>query len=271
MTITLEKTQGLIAGDGELPVKLAQSAQKSGFDVVAISLSPDNRKQLEKYCKKVYSFGPAEIIKIEEKLIEEGVKQLSFIGKVHKALLLKNPKLDSKALELIKSMEKLNDDAVMLSIVNELEKIGITVLDQTIFIKNLMIPKGVLTETQPTKEEQDDISYGFGLAKEMGKLDIGQSVVIKNKMILAVEAIEGTDKCVQRGCKLARGGAIVVKVSKPSQDKRFDIPTVGLKTIKNLKRYGGKILAVEAGETIIVEQKELIKFANRHKIVVVAV
>jgi DUF1009 family protein len=134
-----------------------------------------------------------------------------------------------------------------------------------------MVPKGVLSETQTSVEEQSDIEYGFGLAKEMGKLDIGQSVVVKNKMILAVEAIEGTDRCIQRGCKLAREGAIVVKVSKPTQDRRFDIPTVGLKTIKNLKRYGGKVLALEAGETIIVEQKELVKYANKHKIVVVAV
>ena len=135
-----------------------------------------------------------------------------------------------------------------------------------------MVQKGVLTETTPTQEELYDIEYGFKTAKEMGKLDIGQSVVMKNRMIMAVEAIEGTDKCIKRGAKLARGkGAVVVKVAKPNQDKRFDIPTVGIKTLKTMRRYGASVLALEAGETIIVNQEEMIKYADKHKISIIAV
>lgn len=272
MSITLENKQCLIAGDGKLPIVFSQNAKKNGFEVIAISLSSDNKNELKKYCSKVYTFGPGEVKKIKSTLKEEGIKQVTFLGKVHKGLLLRCPKLDEEAIELMKREKRLNDDAVMLTIVEELEKLGITVLDQTIFIKNLLIPTGVLGNISPTKEQLQDIDYGFWLAKEMGKLDVGQSVVIKNKMIMAVEAIEGTDKCIERGCKLARKKeAVVVKVAKPTQDRRFDIPTVGLNTLKIMKKYGAKVLAVEAAETIIVNQEELIKYANRNKIVVLAI
>lgn len=271
MSIMLEQKQGLIAGDGLLPVKMAQYAKENGFDVVAISLSADNCKQLKKYCSKVYSCSPGEVLKIEKTLKDEEIRQLTFLGKVHKGLILKRPKFDSKALDLIKNAKKLNDDEVMLGIVNELEKIGVTVLDQTIFIKNMMIPAGVLGRFNPSTAQMDDVNYGFSLAKEIGKLDIGQSVVIKDKMIMAVEAIEGTDKCIMRGAKLAKKGASVIKVSKPSQDKRFDIPTIGLKTLQTMKKYNANLLTVEANETIIVDQEKVIKYADKNKIVIMAV
>lgn len=271
MSIMLEQKQGLIAGDGLLPAKMAQYAKDNGFDVVAISLSSDNCSQLKKYCSKVYSCSPGEVLKIENILKEEGIKQLTFLGKVHKGLLLKRPKFDSMALGLLKNAVRLNDDEVMLVIVRELEKIGVTALDQTIFIKNLMVPSGVLGKINPTPEQMEDVNYGFSLAKEMGKLDVGQSVVIKDKMIMAVEAIEGTDKCIVRGAKLAKNGAAIVKVSKPSQDKRFDIPTVGLKTLQTMKKYNANLLTVEANETIIVDQEKVVKFADKNNIVIMAV
>ena len=272
MNITLENKQCLIAGDGLLPVKMAQGAKENGFEVVAISLSSDNCKELQKHCSRVVSLGFGQVETIEKFLKDEGIKQLTFLGKVSKTMLLKRPKLEPKAIEYIKEAFKLNDDAIMLRIVEELEKIGITVLDQTIFIKNLMVQKGVLTKCQPTQQELYDIEYGYKTAKEMGKLDIGQSVVMKNRMIMAVEAIEGTDRCIKRGAKLARGkGAGVVKVAKPNQDNRFDIPTVGIRTLKTMKKYGASVLALEAGETIIVNQAEMIEYANKHKISIIAI
>ncbi|MCR4881694.1 MAG: UDP-2,3-diacylglucosamine diphosphatase LpxI [bacterium] len=269
----LDKLQALIAGDGELPVHVARMAARDGYDVICISLSSKNRDSLYRYCKKVYNFGPGEVMKILDTLRTEGVKQLTFIGKVSKEILFRNPKLDSKAIEMLKSAKKLNDDAVMMLLVEELEKNGIQVLDQTIFIKELLVKKQVFTEIQPTQEQLADIDYGFQLAKEMGRLDIGQTVVVQNKMVLAVEAIEGTDKAIARGAKLANKAraAVVVKVSKPKQDNRFDIPTVGLRTLKTMKKYGANVLAVEAGETLIVEEEQMINFANKYKMVVVAV
>lgn len=272
MSITLEKIQGLIAGDGELPIKFAQNAKNSGFEVVAISLSDGNRNELKKLCKKVYAFTPGEIIKIKAALKEEGVKQLTFLGKVNKGLLLKSLiKFDHEALRLLKEAVRLNDDAVMMLAVAELNKIGVEAIDQTIFIQNHMIPKGVLTKIQPTQEQITDVEYGYEIAKQIGDMDIGQSVVIKNKMIMAVEAIEGTDCAIERGGKLAKKDAVVVKVSKPNQDKRFDLPTVGLNTLKKMKSVKASVLAVEANQTIIVQQEKMIEFADKNKIVIMAI
>ena len=271
MVIELNKKQGLIAGDGQLPVLLAKNAKENGFEVVCISLSGDNKKDLSKYCSKVYNYAPGEVLKIKSALPQEGITQLTFIGKVSKKLVVKRPKFDSFAIECLKRAKQLNDDAVMLMIVEELEKIGISVLDQTIFIKNLMVPRGVLGKIQPTEEMLADVEYGYKIAKEMGALDIGQSVVIKNKMIMAIEAIEGTDKCIKRGCKLGKKGSVVVKVSKPNQDKRFDIPAFGLKTLKTMKKYKAKLIAVEANETIFVDKQKTIDYANKNNIIVMAV
>lgn len=271
MTLELENKQGLIAGDGLLPVKMAQHAKENGFDVVAISLSSDNYKELKKYCSKVYSCSPGQAKKIEKILVDENIHQLTFLGKVNKRILVKRPQFDSKAIEFLKNAVRLNDDKVMLMIIDELESIGVTVLDQTIFIKNLMIPSGVLGKVQPSQAQIDDVNYGYWLAKETGKLDIGQSVVIKDKMIMAVEAIEGTDKCIRRGCKLAKKDACIIKTAKPKQDKRFDIPAIGLKTLKTMNRYKAKLIAVEANETIIVDQAKTIEYADKHGIVIMAV
>lgn len=271
MSIMLENKQGLIAGDGILPVEMARHAKENGFEVICVSLANDNLKELKKYCSKVYSCHPGEMTKIEKIFVENEIKQVTFLGKVHKRVLLQLHKFDKRAIEILKSVKRLNDDEVMLLIVKEFEKHNISVLDQTIFIKNLMIPSGVLGKYKPTESQMEDVNYGFWLAKEMGKVDVGQSVVIKDKMAMAVEAIEGTDKCIRRGAKMARRGAVVVKVAKPSQDKRFDIPAIGLRTLQTMRKYRASLIAVEANETIIVNQEEVIKYANRHKIVIMAV
>ena len=234
-------------------------------------LRTDNLKELKKYCSKVYSCHPGEMSRIEKIFTEEEIKQVTFLGKVHKRVLLQLHKFDKRAIEILKSVKRLNDDEVMLLIVREFEKHNISVLDQTIFIKNLMIPSGVLGKLKPTEQQMEDVNYGFWLAKEMGKVDVGQSVVIKDKMIMAVEAIEGTDMCIRRGAKLAKRKAVVVKVSKPFQDKRFDIPAIGLRTLKTMHKYKADLIAVEANETIIVDQEKVVEYADKHGIVIMAV
>jgi DUF1009 family protein len=267
----LDKIQGLIAGEGELPVNTAKFASQKGYEVIAISLDSSNKAQLSKYCRKVYSFGPGELQKILDTLHSHEIRQVTFIGKVPKSILFKRPILDRRAISLLKSVKRLNDDKIMLVLIDELNKENIEVLDQTLFIKDLMAKKGVLTKLAPNEAQNIDIEYGFQIAKAMGELDIGQSVIVQNKMILAVEAIEGTDKAIERGAKLSDGNATVVKVSKPKQDRRFDMPTVGLRTLKTMKKHGAKILAIEAGETFIAQENEMLKFANDNKMAVVSV
>ena len=271
MSIELDKKQGLIAGNGQLPVMLAKNALENGFEMIAISLSSDNRGELKKYCSKVYDFAPGELLKIKHALQSENIKQLTFIGKVSKSLVVKRPRFDSLAIEFLKQATRLNDDAIMLFLVNELDKIGITVLDQTIFIKNLMVSRGVLGKIQPTEAQLSDVEYGYKIAKEMGELDIGQSVVIKDRMIMAIEAIEGTDRCIKRGCKLGKKDSIIVKVAKPKQDKRFDIPAFGLNTLKTMKKYKANLIAVEANETILVDKQKTIEYADKNNIIVMAI
>lgn len=261
----------MIAGDGELPVSMVKSAQKSGHEIIAISLSPTNRKELESHCKKVYSCGAGEVQKMINIAHKEGITQITFIGKVSKTMLLRNPRLDSRAIFLLKQAKRLNDDALMLKVIESLAEDNLEVIDQTIFLKEYFPKKGVIGKYSPDEAQNIDIEYGFQVAKAIGGLDLGQTVVVQNKMVLAVEAIEGTDKCIERGCKLGNKDAVIVKVSKPDQDKRFDIPAVGLRTIKNMQKFGGKVLAIEAGETFVVEKEKMIEFADRHKMVFIAV
>ena len=159
----------------------------------------------------------------------------------------------------------------MLAIVEEIEKDGIEVVDQTLYLKPLMPPTGVLTKRRPTPEEEDDIRFGFVTAKAMGGMDIGQTVVVKNKAVMAVEAIEGTDACIRRGGELGRGKSVVVKVAKPNQDVRFDVPAVGKQTIQSMLDSGCTVLAMEAERTLFVEQEEVLKLANAHDLCICAV
>ncbi len=270
MDTILSKKLGLIAGDGELPVRFAESAASQGFEVVTISVTPTNTGKLKSVCNKVFSKGPGEVQAMIDIMKGQGVNQVTFLGKVHKGLLFR-PILDSRALKMMKDVKRLNDDAVMLKIVSELEGENISVLDQTIFLKEFFPKKGLIGKIEPTKNQLNDIEYGFQIAKEIARIDLGQSVVVQDKMVLAVETIEGTDKTIERGCKMGSKGAVVVKVSKPGQDKRFDVPAVGLKTIQIMKKHGAKVLAIEANETFAVEIDKMIEFANKHKMVFIAV
>lgn len=267
----IDKRICLIAGDGSLPFKLCEEAKRKGVEVTVVSLTPVNRNELKSVSHKVFAAGAGEVEKILAFVKAEGLKQLVFIGKVHKGVLFRNLKLDKTAISILKQASKLNDDKIMLMAIDFLAGHGVEVIDQSIFIQDLLPEKGVIGKHSPTDEQMKDIDYGFQIAKEMGRLDIGQSVVVQNKMILAIEAIEGTDRAIERGSKLGNGKAVVVKVSKPNQDKRFDIPAVGMQTIKTMKKFGATVLAVEAGATFIVEREEMIKFADKNGMVFIAV
>jgi len=163
------------------------------------------------------------------------------------------------------------DDSLLLGVIAEFERDGMTFASALDFCPELLVKEGILTRRAPTPREQKDIEFGWTLAKEMGRLDVGQSVAVKEKATLAVEAIEGTDRCIERAGQLCRaGGWTLVKVAKPQQDMRFDVPTVGCTTIESLRKAGGKVLAIEAGKTILIDQEETIARADRYGITLVA-
>lgn len=265
---------GLIAGEGHLPVRVAQNALSQGMEVVPFSVGLNNRRDLKKLCKgKLYTITPGMVQKNLELIKAEGIEYLVFAGKVNKWILLSNPCFDARALALYKAHRRKNDDKVMEVIIDELAKEGIIVLSQTHFLQELFLPQGLLSKPQNplSPDEWEDIRYGHELAREMGRLDVGQTVVVKDGMVLAIEAIEGTDECLKRGAKWAKKkGGTVVKVAKPHQDSRFDVPTVGLRTLKVMKSQGLNILATEANRTLYLEQPAMIEYANKHGIKVVS-
>ena len=171
-------------------------------------------------------------------------------------------------LSLIFTLPDRKDDTLMLSFVAELAKDGLEALDQTALIKPLMPAKGVLTKRQPTEDELEDMKFGMEMAREIGRLDVGQTAVVKQLGVMALEAIEGTDACIRRGGELARGGAVVAKVAKPKQDLRFDVPAVGMTTIESMIAVGAKALVIEAGRTLLVDKDRVIELADANDITI---
>lgn len=261
---------GLIAGYGEIP-RLAYERLKAQFDeIVVITIAEEVSEDFSLFADKIYSFSAGQVGKIIKTLKKEGVKKLLFAGKVNKTLLYRNLKFDLKALKILFSLKDRNDDTIMLRIVDELEKEGISVLEQTDVLKDLLIPAGILSKKKADKKQYGDIIFGYKVAKELGRVDIGQTVVVKNRTVMAVEAIEGTDAAIERGCKLAGKGAVVVKVSKPNQDKRFDVPTVGIDTLKKICENSGVGLAVEAYSTFGLNIEEMVEYCNKNDLLLMS-
>ena len=174
-------------------------------------------------------------------------------------------------IELITSLPDRSDNTIMMMFVRELAKAGLQAFDQTALIRRLMPRRGTITNREPSTAERQDMDFGFRIAKELGRFDVGQTVVVKNRAVMALEAIEGTDECIRRGGKLANGGAVVAKVSKPKQDNRFDVPTVGKRTVEVMAEVGATALAIEADKTLLVDRKNTVAFADEKGITIVAI
>ena len=270
--MTQNNKLAIVAGNGELTTLLAKSAKEQGFNTCAIAVTDEAKNRLEGLCDKTYKFSPGQLSKILELIKSEVIHQMVFIGKVSKIDLLRNIyKLDLLAIKNLGKLTNFNDDTIHSGIVNLFNEHNVKVLPQTMFLKHLFLEKEILSKRKPTLEERVDIEYGLEVAKKVASLDIGQTVVVRNKMILAIEAIEGTNEAIKRGCSLARGEVVVVKVSKPNQDERFDIPTIGEETIETLAKYGGGVLAFEAGSTIVTNKEKVMQIANKLNICLIAI
>ena len=263
---------GLLAGVGRLPVEFARAARGMGFAVTAIAVVPGTDSELPLVADQLYTISAGELEKIITTLQQDGISEVTMIGKVTKELLFAGAvALDDRMKKLLSLLPNQNDDTIMLAIVREMAQAGIGVLDQTALIRQLLPAPGVLTDRQPTPQEQADIEYGFQMAKAIGRLDIGQTVVVKDKAIMAVEAIEGTDECIKRGGLLGRGGVTVAKTAKPSQDIRFDMPAVGPATLQAMIAAGATALVMEAGRTLLVDKAAVLSLAKENNITIVAI
>jgi UDP-2,3-diacylglucosamine hydrolase len=264
------KKLGLISGIGELPSAIAVEANSKGYTVFAVGLEPLADRSIEPLVHELRMINVGKLGEIIEYMKKSGVKEVVMAGKVPKTLLYKSKiSPDLRAIKLLFTLKDRSDDSIMLGIAGELKKDGITLLNTTDFSSELMTPEGVLTSNRPSGEEWKDIEFGWRIAKEIGRLDIGQTVVVKSLAVMSVEAIEGTDEAIRRGGSLAGGGAVVVKTSKPQQDMRFDVPVVGLDTLKSMQKAKAAVLAVEAGKSILLSREKLLKEADETGISVI--
>ncbi len=267
----LEKI-GLFAGGGELPLVFGDEARKGGTKVVAFAAKGITSKDLDSHVDKVYWLELTETAKLPFIFLSERLKNFVMLGKIPKTVLFKKDFSKSKEISsVLKDAKNRLDDNLMREIANKAKRFGITFLNPADFLQNLLLEKGILTKREPTREEWQDIEFGRKIASAIGNLDIGQAVAVKKKDVIAVEAMEGTDEMISRAGKLAGSGAVFVKMIKPKQDPRFDMPTVGITTVDSLIEAKAAVLAIEAGKTFFVNRNEAVKRADAHGISIVAI
>lgn len=266
------ETLGLLAGIGHLPVDVAQSAKKLGYKVVAIAVVADTDPELPENADVFYTINVGKVGKILQTLKQHDVKNVTMIGKVTKEVLYKNGVMipDLTTIRVLASLPDRKDDTIMNAIVKLIEDKGMHVMDQTVLIQPLLPEPGVLTKRKPTEQEWEDMRFGFRMAKELGRLDIGQTVVVKNRAVMALEAIEGTDACILRGGFLGKGDVVVAKTAKPAQDNRFDMPSVGTTTLTSMIHAGATGIVIEAGRTLLVDRKRTLAMAEEKGITIVS-
>ena len=261
---------GLIAGNGRFPRLFAENARRLGYRVSAVALIGETEPVLEGHVDRIHWISIGHLGKLIKAFKQDGVRQAVMVGGVKKTHLFAI-RPDFRALTLLRRMNGRKDDMILRALASELEAEGIQIRESTFGLKGLLVEEGVLSRRAPTKNERRDIEYGWDIALAVGKLDIGQCVVVKDCVVVAIEAVEGTDEAIRRGGALANGGAVVVKRFKPQQDRRFDLPTVGPMTIEVMVKSGASVLAVEAGHALFLDRAEAIAAADKAGIAVLGV
>ena len=263
---------GLIAGSGRFPLIFAQNARESGVRVITVAHRGETAEEIERFAEEVTWVHVGQLGKIIRTFRNADVRNAVMAGGIRKARLLSHFRPDPRGLALLARMKRRDDDYLLRGVAAELEREGIRVLESTLFLERIIPAEpGVLTRTGPGPEQWKDVRLGIPVAKTLGGLGIGQTLVLKAGVILAVEAVEGTDAAIRRGGEMVDGAVVVVKMSKPQQDLRFDVPAVGPGTIEVLKEVGGGVLAVEPRRSILLDREKLLAAADRAGIAVVAV
>jgi DUF1009 family protein len=258
---------GLVAGYGKISMLFADAAKKRGDTVIAFALEGITEKELEGHVDKIKWFKWGELHKAILFAATQGVRNIVLLGKVKKDVLFKgDDSLDDETKAMFKNTADRKDMSVLTNIANILAKVGIQIIDSTEYLKDLIPGKSVLTSREPSKDELNDIEYGRTIASQLAGLEIGQTVAVKDKTVVAIEAVEGTDDTIKRAGALSKIGFTVVKMARPKQDMRFDIPLVGLDTLKTLINAGGTALALEAGKTLLIDKDEMIALADQNNI-----
>ncbi len=261
---------GLIAGSGQFPIIFCKKARKAGFEIYAAAYHQEADPELAEHVDRIEWFYLGQVNRLINYFKQYQISQTVLMGGIKKTKLFKNLKPDIKAISLIAGLRHTHDDGIMRAFAGLLEKNGITVRPSTFLLPDLLAPEGCWTKRRPSRGEKSEIELGWNVAKEIGRLDIGQCVVVGGGSILAVEAIDGTDATIKRGGGLSDGNAVVVKVCKPIQDERFDVPAIGVETIRTMSAAGARVLAIEAGKAVVFNRQAMIRLADEHGIAIVA-
>lgn len=262
---------GLLAGAGEIPIYFARKAREEGIDLVSIAFSDDIDSNLEPFVDKHYSIGLGQSGKIFETLKKESIQDILMLGKVEKNIVFKPQLFDMRSLKVLKCLATQEDKSLLNGVIEEMEKEGFSVLNQMEFLKELFPKKGILTRCKPSRKAEEDIQFGIPIAKKLADMEIGQTLIIKNKTVVAVESAEGTDQTIERGCSLAKGKCGAVKVSRTNQDYRYDTPGIGKKTVELLIQSKASFLALEAERVMIIDLPQVVTLADKGGLSIVAV
>jgi DUF1009 family protein len=274
----MSKPIGLLAGSGRFPILFAEKARHLGLPVVCVGIRDEAAPELIPLVQKFHWAGLARLGRMIRCFKSEGAEQIVMAGKIQKVKMNASFRL----LRYIPDWRMIRawffgrrrdnkDDTILLALIDEFARDGMSFSSALDFCPELLVKSGILTKRAPSTKEDADIHFGWTLAKEMGRLDVGQSVAVREQAVLAVEAIEGTDQAILRAGRLCpRGGFVVVKVAKPQQDMRFDVPTIGCQTIESMRQAGARVLAVEAARTIIIDEEQTVALADHYGITIVA-
>ncbi len=253
---------GLIAGHSQFPLLFARAARAQGYRVVAVAHKGETLPELEREVDQITWVQLGQLGKLIKALKQGGASQAVMCGGVTKTRMFKDVKPDLKALTLVGKLRHMSDDGILRTLAQVLADEGITILPSHELVPQLLAAPGCYTKRRPDEQEREDARVGWRVAGQLGQLDIGQAVVVAGRAVVAVEAIEGTDACIRRGGSLAAGRAVVVKRCKPTQDQRFDLPSVGAGTVLAMAESGCSCLIIEAGKTLVFDHEEMVDRAE---------
>lgn len=260
---------GLIAGNGQFPFLVVEGAKKEGVDLAVAAIKEETDKRIEDVADDVLWVGIGQLGKMISFFKDRGVEKAIMAGQVKHVQIFSGALPDVRMLKLLWNLPKRNTDALIGGVANELASEGIELVDSTFFLQDHLAPKGTLTKRTPNDTEHGNIEYGLHIADEIARLDLGQTIIVRAKACVAIEAMEGTDATIRRAGKLANGKLTVIKVAKPDQDMRFDVPVVGVPTIETMITAGATCLSVTAGKTLIFDRDAMLGLANKNGICVV--
>ncbi len=260
---------GLIAGNGQFPFLVVEGARRQGQPLSVIAIKEETDPRIDEAADEVKWVNIGQLGKMIGFFKEQGVERAMMAGQVKHVQIFSGAVPDVRMLKMLWSLPKRNTNSLIGGVADELAKEGIELIDSTYFVQDHLAPAGPITKRKPNEIEQDNIEYGLQIASEIARLDLGQTIVVRAKACVAIEAMEGTDETIERAGRLANGKLTVIKVAKPNQDMRFDVPVIGVPTVEKMIEAGASCLSVTSGKTLIFDREETVELADRNKIAIV--